>query len=95
MDRTHYYIIEPPPHSICKRADDCDPSYHKDYLENASKKDDGWYETASSGGIFMFCVKDGEIIHHYRYAVCSGELYSEYHKEGELKNWKSISDLVK
>ncbi len=87
------FEIDPPPYSKCES-----PSYlchHTvdNYLEEIAKLKDGWYDVANSGGVFMFNVKNGEIIHSYKFAACSGDLYEEFHKEGEVKDWESVADL--
>lgn len=85
--------IDPPPYSKCKVPSYlCHPCYDG-YLDEISKLEDGWYDVVNSGGVFKFCVENKEIIHSYRFAVCSGELVEEFHKEGKVKDWESIKDL--
>lgn len=90
----NYYKIDPPSFSIMKTASQsCHPFINKNYLEEICKLENGWYDVANSSGVFQFCVKNSEVIHSYIYSSCGSWLRSEFHKDGEIKDWKSIKDL--
>ena len=83
------YQIEPPFYGQCEKVPHGILYCSDNWKEKLLALEDNWYSLCSSGGCFTACIKNHEIIHSYSFAMCSGALVNEYHKEGEQKDWES------